>query len=170
DRRAEQPPLAAATWATARCGCSGAWAPSPRDRRNDVVAYDYADCTPGCEGGGPQSGDDPPLDPQRPPPVPKGRHPAHRRRGRARGAPRRRVRDAAPPAGVGRRAPRELGTRDPALTPRPLVSLVLDARVVLPACRVEDGCRVLRDPELIAPPLLWSEARSALHETLWRGE
>ena len=48
--------------------------------------------------------------------------------------------------------------------------LVVDATVALYACGVEDGFRILQDSDLVAPPLMWSEARSALHEMLWRGE
>ena len=48
--------------------------------------------------------------------------------------------------------------------------LVVDASVALHACGVEEGFDVLGDPDLYAPPLMWSEARSALHELLWRGE
>jgi predicted nucleic acid-binding protein len=48
--------------------------------------------------------------------------------------------------------------------------LVVDASVALPACRVDDGFAVLADPELVAPPFMWTEARSSLHETLRRGE
>lgn len=48
--------------------------------------------------------------------------------------------------------------------------LVVDASVALHACGVEGGFEVLGDPDLHAPPLMWSEARSALHELLWRGE
>ncbi|MCZ7588063.1 MAG: type II toxin-antitoxin system VapC family toxin [Gaiella sp.] len=48
--------------------------------------------------------------------------------------------------------------------------LVLDASVVVPACRVEDGLRVLGDDELVAPHRMWSEARSVLHEAGWRRE
>lgn len=48
--------------------------------------------------------------------------------------------------------------------------LVVDASVALPACRVDDGFAVLEEPELVAPPFMWTEARSSLHETLWRGE
>lgn len=47
--------------------------------------------------------------------------------------------------------------------------LVLDASMALDACTHTDGFTVLRDHELIAPPLLWSEVRSALHEARWRG-
>lgn len=50
------------------------------------------------------------------------------------------------------------------------VTLVVDASVTLSACGVADGFSILGDEELIAPPLMWSEARSALHELLWRGE
>jgi len=48
--------------------------------------------------------------------------------------------------------------------------LVLDSNVVVVACGVEGGFRTFRDEELVAPPLLWSEVRSAIHEAMWRGE
>lgn len=48
--------------------------------------------------------------------------------------------------------------------------LVVDATVALFACGVEDGFVELGQQELVAPPLMWSEARSALHELLWRRE
>lgn len=48
--------------------------------------------------------------------------------------------------------------------------LVVDATVALSACAVKGGFDVLDDDQLVAPPLMWSEARSALHELLWRGE
>lgn len=48
--------------------------------------------------------------------------------------------------------------------------LVLDASVVLAGCRVDGGLGALGDSELAAPPFMWSEARSALHEALWRAE
>jgi predicted nucleic acid-binding protein len=48
--------------------------------------------------------------------------------------------------------------------------LVIDASVALHASGVAGGFDELDDPELFAPPLMWSEARSLLHELLWRGE
>jgi predicted nucleic acid-binding protein len=48
--------------------------------------------------------------------------------------------------------------------------LVVDASVALRASAASDGFAELRDPELVAPALMWSEARSALHERLCRGE
>lgn len=48
--------------------------------------------------------------------------------------------------------------------------LVVDATVALSASAVEDGFDELGDEELVAPPLMWSEARSALHELVWRRE
>ena len=48
--------------------------------------------------------------------------------------------------------------------------LVVDASVALPACASRDGFDVFGAEELIAPPLLWSESRSALHEALVRRE
>ena len=50
------------------------------------------------------------------------------------------------------------------------MTLVLDASVALPACAAADGFEVFGGEELVAPPLMWSEARSALHELAWRGE
>ena len=47
--------------------------------------------------------------------------------------------------------------------------LVVDASVVVAASGSERGLDELRDSDLVAPALLWSEARSALHELLWRG-
>ena len=40
----------------------------------------------------------------------------------------------------------------------------------MPACFQEGGFRAIPDPDLVAPPLFWSETRSALHELVWRGE
>lgn len=48
--------------------------------------------------------------------------------------------------------------------------LVLDANVVIPACTVEAGFRFFGRERLVAPPLMWSEARSSLHEAIWRQE
>lgn len=48
--------------------------------------------------------------------------------------------------------------------------LVIDATVALSACAVEDGFEEFAGEELIAPPLMWSESRSALHELRWRRE
>lgn len=48
--------------------------------------------------------------------------------------------------------------------------LVVDATVALSACGVEGGFDELGDEELAAPPLMWSEGRSALHELVWRRE
>ena len=48
--------------------------------------------------------------------------------------------------------------------------LVIDASVALPACTSPDGFSFFGDEQLVAPSLLWSEGRSALHEALWRRE
>ena len=48
--------------------------------------------------------------------------------------------------------------------------LVIDASVAVPACAAAEGFAELGSEPLAAPPLMWSEARSALHETAWRGE
>ncbi len=48
--------------------------------------------------------------------------------------------------------------------------LVLDATVALAAARAPSGFQRFQDADLVAPPLLWSEARSVLHEAARRGE
>jgi predicted nucleic acid-binding protein len=48
--------------------------------------------------------------------------------------------------------------------------LVVDASVAVRAVGSAKGLSDLGDPDLVAPPLLWSEARSALHERVWRRE
>jgi predicted nucleic acid-binding protein len=50
------------------------------------------------------------------------------------------------------------------------LTLVVDASVALRACAVARGFDVLGGEPLVAPPLMWSEARSVLHELAWRGE
>lgn len=46
--------------------------------------------------------------------------------------------------------------------------LVVDASVAVDACLRNDDLASLPG-DLYAPPLLWSESRSALHEAVWRG-
>ena len=48
--------------------------------------------------------------------------------------------------------------------------LVVDASITLSASAVAGGFEELGDTELVAPPLMWSEARSVLHELSWRGD
>lgn len=50
------------------------------------------------------------------------------------------------------------------------MTLVVDASVAVAACLSADGFQPLKDGDLIAPALMWSEARSTLHELVWRGE
>src|ERR1041384_361536 len=45
--------------------------------------------------------------------------------------------------------------------------LVIDASGALPASGSPNGFKTFRE-ELVAPPLLWSEVRSVLHEAVWR--
>ncbi|HEV8421660.1 MAG TPA: type II toxin-antitoxin system VapC family toxin [Actinomycetota bacterium] len=47
---------------------------------------------------------------------------------------------------------------------------MIDSNVALPSCGAADGFMHFGDEELVAPPLMWSEFRSSLHEALWRGE
>ena len=46
--------------------------------------------------------------------------------------------------------------------------LVVDASLVVNACLAEDGFTPFREESLVAPPLLWSEVASVLHEMRWR--
>ena len=48
--------------------------------------------------------------------------------------------------------------------------LVIDASVAVTACLSRQGFAGLYDEQLVAPPLLWPEGRSALHTMAWRGE
>jgi len=48
--------------------------------------------------------------------------------------------------------------------------LVVDASVAVTACLASDGFASFRGEQLVAPPLLWPEARSALHVMAFRGE
>jgi predicted nucleic acid-binding protein len=48
--------------------------------------------------------------------------------------------------------------------------LVLDASLVVPDCAAGRGFDYLPDARLVAPPFMWTEARSVLHEAAWRGE
>lgn len=47
--------------------------------------------------------------------------------------------------------------------------LVVDASVAVAASAVRGGFDRFREA-LVAPPLMWSEAMSALHELTWRGQ
>jgi indolepyruvate ferredoxin oxidoreductase alpha subunit len=49
------------------------------------------------------------------------------------------------------------------------LTLVIDTSAALAAC-LSDGFPHYRSERLVAPPLLWSELPSALHEAMWRGE
>jgi predicted nucleic acid-binding protein len=46
--------------------------------------------------------------------------------------------------------------------------LVVDANVVVAAYTAGGDLARLHDRDLVAPPMMWSEARSTLHEALWR--
>lgn len=48
--------------------------------------------------------------------------------------------------------------------------LVVDASVALAACGGPGGFDLFGTEKLVAPHLLWSESRSALHEARWRRE
>jgi len=48
--------------------------------------------------------------------------------------------------------------------------LVVDASVALEASAIAGGFERLGPNVLVAPPLMWSEARSSLHALAWRGQ
>ena len=48
--------------------------------------------------------------------------------------------------------------------------IVVDASAAFAAAMGTDGFAVFNDEQLVAPALLWSEVRSALHEAAWRGD
>lgn len=48
--------------------------------------------------------------------------------------------------------------------------LVVDASVAVKSCLADQGFEELADRSLVAPPLMWSEARSVLHALGWRGD
>jgi predicted nucleic acid-binding protein len=48
--------------------------------------------------------------------------------------------------------------------------LVIDASVALSAAMTRDGFARIERFDLVAPPLLWSETVSVLHEHVWRRE
>jgi predicted nucleic acid-binding protein len=50
------------------------------------------------------------------------------------------------------------------------LTLVVDASYAVRECAAGTGFRRLTGHELFAPPLMWSEAQSVLHEAMWRGE
>lgn len=50
------------------------------------------------------------------------------------------------------------------------MTLVVDATVAIAALAREGGFEVLDDSDLVAPPLMWSEARSTLHLALWKSK
>lgn len=49
------------------------------------------------------------------------------------------------------------------------MTLAVDASIAIAACLAEEDLGDLGD-ELVAPGLLWSEARSVIHEAAWRGD
>lgn len=48
--------------------------------------------------------------------------------------------------------------------------MVADASAIIQACLSEVAMEELASHGMIAPPLLWSEATSVIHELKWRGE
>jgi predicted nucleic acid-binding protein len=58
----------------------------------------------------------------------------------------------------------------PAIERGPLTLLVIDASALVQACLAAQGFKLLHGDDLVAPPLLWSEATSVIHELRWRRE
>jgi predicted nucleic acid-binding protein len=48
--------------------------------------------------------------------------------------------------------------------------LVLDSSAALEAAQFRGGMRRFGRERLVAPPLMWSESRSVVHEAVWRGK
>lgn len=61
------------------------------------------------------------------------------------------------------------GEGNPAIAAGPL-TLVVDASILVTASLSPTGLAFLGGEDLVAPPLLWSEATSVLHEMKWRRE
>ena len=51
-----------------------------------------------------------------------------------------------------------------------LTAIVVDASIAFGVCVAATGFARFGHEELVAPPLLWSEVRSVLHEAAWRGD
>jgi predicted nucleic acid-binding protein len=50
------------------------------------------------------------------------------------------------------------------------LTLVIDASYAVRECSAGTGFALVAEHELVAPPLMWSETRSVLHEAMWRCE
>jgi predicted nucleic acid-binding protein len=69
-----------------------------------------------------------------------------------------------------RRADARRGKGRPAVERGPLTLLVIDASALVQACLAAAGVGLFGSEALVAPPLLWSEALSAIRELRWRRE
>jgi predicted nucleic acid-binding protein len=58
----------------------------------------------------------------------------------------------------------------PAIQRGSLTLLVIDASALVQACLAAGGVKLFQNDDLVAPPLLWSETASVLHELRWRRE
>lgn len=67
------------------------------------------------------------------------------------------------------RADAERGSLGASVARGPL-TLVLDANVVVGTLSAVDGFASYVDDDPVAPPLMWSEARSTIREAAWRGD
>lgn len=68
------------------------------------------------------------------------------------------------------RADAGCGEGRPADARESLTLLVVDASALVQACLTAEGISLFQDEDLVAPPLLWSETVSVLHEMRWRRE
>ena len=50
------------------------------------------------------------------------------------------------------------------------MTLVVDASYAVRECGAGTGFVRLREHDLVAPPIMWFETRSVLHEAMWRGD
>jgi predicted nucleic acid-binding protein len=50
------------------------------------------------------------------------------------------------------------------------LTLVIDASYAVRECAAGTGFVRVREHDLVAPPIMWSETRSVLHEAMWRGD
>lgn len=62
------------------------------------------------------------------------------------------------------------GEGGPSVERGSLTLLVIDASALVQACLAAEGISLFQSEDLVAPPLLWSEAVSAIHELRWRRE
>jgi len=68
------------------------------------------------------------------------------------------------------RADARRGESRPPIERGPVSLLVIDASALVQSCLAAAGVGLFENEDLVAPPLLWSEALSVIHELRWRRE